>query len=488
MQIDDYQIERSRAIEPLFLRAPHPPGFRRNGRRIVLEARPYQHAGVEFALARNHCLIGDAPGVGKTAQAIMISNAIGAKKTLVVCPASLRLNWWEEIGRWSTIPNVPTYVALKDVSDAHSYVIISYDGLRNPGRLAAILAQHWDHVILDEAHALKDPAGNKRTKAICAPDMLPSVTGRFTLLSGTILPNTPRECYNTCRLLDWNCIEQMSLEAFNDHYYGEGGGMVRSPVWDETLKARVSKVHWSETVRNVPQNLDELQRRLRSRIMVRRLKAQVLPQLPPKQFHLVPLAITADMRAALRHPGWAKVGTLIDMDPEEFAAGVGIDGDVSTARRVLGEAKVGPACDYIDELLHEGIEKLVVAAHHTSVLAVARKRLEKYGLVFMDGGTALTARQARVKQFQEDPKTRIILGQTQVMGFGFTLTAAQDIVLLEPDWVPGIIEQVVDRIHRIGQIGSYVQAHLPVVPGTLDEKVISTAVEKSKNIHLAMDA
>lgn len=478
----DYQIERSRAIEPLFFHAPHPP---------TETPRPYQFAGVEYALARNHCLIGDAPGVGKTAQAILISNAMKAKKTLVVCPASLRLNWEEEIWRWSTVPNVSTYPIAKardGVSDFAAFVIISYDLLRNPAILAALLAQHWDHVVLDEAHALKDPKGNKRTRAICAPDMLPRVTGRFTPLSGTILPNTPRECYNACRLLDWDCIDNMSLEDFNEHYYGEGGGMVRTPVWDETLKARVSKVHWSDTVRNVPQNLDELQRRLRSRIMVRRLKAQVLPQLPPKQFHLAPLAITADMRAALKHPGWARVGQLIEMDPTEFAAGVGVDGEISTARRVLGEAKVGPACDYIDELLHEGIDKLVVSAHHTTVLAVARARLAKYGLVFMDGSTSPNKRQQIVHQFQNDPKIRVILGQTQVMGTGFNLTAAQDIVLIEGDWVPGVMEQMIDRIHRIGQTGSYVQAHIPVVPNSLDERVMAMAINKAQDIHLALDA
>lgn len=482
MSGSDYWVQRSRAIEPSFFRAPHPP---------TEMPREYQQAGVEYALARDHCLIGDAPGVGKTAQAILISNAIKARKTLVVCPASLRLNWEEEIWRWSTVPNVSTYPISKardGVSDFAHYVIISYDLLRNTAILAALLAQRWDHVILDEAHALKDPKGNKRTRVICAPDMLPRVAGRFTLLTGTPMPNQPREAYNACRLLDWDCIDNMSLEDFNEHYYGEGGGMVRTPVWDEKLMAKVSKVHWSDTVRNVPQNLDELQRRLRSKIMVRRLKAQVLPQLPPKQFHLAPLAITPEMKQALRHPGWARVGQLIEMDPAEFAAGVGVDGEVSTARRVLGEAKVGPACDYIDELLHEGIDKLVVSAHHTSVLAVARARLEKYGLVFMDGATAPNKRQAIVHQFQNDPKIRVILGQTQVLGEGHTLTAAQDVVLLEPDWVPGRIEQMVDRIHRIGQTGSYVQAHLPVVPNTLDERVISTAIAKSKDIHLALDA
>ena len=476
--VSDFQVERSRAVAPLFLRAPHPP---------QVTPREYQQAGVEYALARNNCLIGDAPGVGKTAQGILISNAIGARRTLVICPASLRLNWAEEVWRWSVVPNVSTYVIAKasnGVSNTAHYVITSYDLLRNPGILAAILALKWDHAILDEAHAIKDP-DSKRAQIIMSS--LPKAVGRITMLSGTILPNSPKECYNACRLLDWSCIDNMSVHSFTQHYYGEGGGMIRGPVWDEKLQARVSKVHWSENVRNIPQNLDELQHRLRSKIMIRRLKADVLPQLPPKHFHLAPLAITAEMRAALKHPGWARVGQLIDMDPAQFAVAVGVDGAVATARRLLGEAKVGPACDYIDELLHEGIEKIVVSAHHTTVLTVARERLAKYGLVFMDGSTPTGRRQEIVHVFQTDPKVRVILGQTQVLGEGHTLTAAQDVVLLEPDWVPGRIEQMVDRIHRIGQTGAYVQAHLPVVPGQLDEMIIAKAIEKSKSIHLALD-
>jgi SWI/SNF-related matrix-associated actin-dependent regulator 1 of chromatin subfamily A len=479
--ISPYQIERSRATEPLFLRAPY--GH-------LVTPREYQFAGVEFALARNHCLIGDAPGVGKTLQGVMISNAIKARRTLVVCPASLRLNWQSEIWKCSTVTNVNVHVAgtaKQGISNYADYNVISYDLLRNPAIMRAILALSWDHVILDEAHALKDPQGNKRTKAICAPDMLPSVTGRFTLLSGTILPNTPRECYNSIRLLDWNAIDQMSLGEFNEHYYGPGGGMVFSPVWDDALQAKVRKAHWSEEVRNQPRYLDELQGRLRSHIMVRRLKAQVLPQLPQKQFHLVPLATTPEMRAALKHPGWARVGQLTDLNVADFAA-VGVDGAVSTAMRLLGEAKAEPVCDYIDELMAEGVEKLVVAAHHTSVLAVARVRLAKYGLRFMDGGTTMQRRQAAALEFQSDPKVRIILGQTQVIGEGWTLTASQDILAMEPEYVPGRIEQLVDRIHRIGQTGAYVQAHLPVVPGTLDERMIATAVEKAVSIHLALDA
>ena len=466
-----WNVERSRAVAPAFYRAPHPP-----------QMKPYefQMAGVEFALGRDHCLIGDDPGLGKTMMAILISNAIEAERTLVVCPASLRLNWEREIWRWSTLTNVTTYPVLsgKDgVSLAHNYVVVSYDLLRNTGIFEALMAQEWDHLILDEAHYLKDPKGNRRTQVICAPNGLNSVTGRITMLSGTILPNQPIECYNVMRLLDWDSIDRMSLEKFRNTYYELGSGFV-------TIRG---KIQWSNRVRNQPINLADLQHRLRDNIMIRRLKTQVLHELPPKVWHPFPLAITPAMRKALSHPGWKKAEKLYDLDPGAFDHGVPIDGAIATARRELGEAKAPAVADCIDDLLLGGVEKIVVAAWHHSVLDILRERLSKYGLVYMDGRTSAKKKQAAVDAFQERDDVRIILGQMQPLGQGWTLTAAQDVVFCEPDWVPGTNSQTLDRIHRIGQEGGSAIGHIPVVPGSMDERILGTVIQKDIHINEALD-
>jgi SWI/SNF-related matrix-associated actin-dependent regulator 1 of chromatin subfamily A len=479
--VGDYQVERSRAVEPLFYRAPAPPN---------MKPMQYQLAGVEYGLERRHHLFGDAPGLGKTAECILLGNAIEAKHTLVVCPASLRLNWEREIWAWSTIPNVSTYPVLKSsdgVSLDANYVIISYALLANQSILDAILDVRWDHVILDEAHAIKDPKGNTRTRAICAPDCIPSVAGRITLASGTILPNQPLEVYNAARLLNWDAIDRMSLDAFREHYYDLGGGMVRGPVYDPKLQAWSNKLHWSDKVRNVPRNLDELQHRLRKHIMVRRLKEQVLHELPPKQWHTFPLEVTSEMRRALKHPGWAIASRLYEMDPDAFNDGLPVDGAISTARKMLGEAKMPSVAAYIEDLIDGGVDKLVVTAWHTSVLAFLRDKLSKYGLVYMDGSTSAAKKQLAVDQFQSRDDIKIILGQTAVIGEGWTLTRAQDVVLAEPDWVPGRNDQALDRIHRKGQTGDRVIGHIPVVPGTLDERVMATAIRKDVAIYQALD-
>ena len=425
-------------------------------------------------------LFGDAPGLGKTAECIMLGNAIEAQRTLVVCPASLRLNWEREIWAWSTIPNVTTYPVLKSrdgISPDHHYVITSYALLSNPSVLNAIMDLRWDHLILDEAHALKDPKGNKRTQVLCAPDLIPSVVGRITMASGTILPNQPIECYNALRLLNWDAIDRMSLRAFRDYYYELGSGFV-------TIRGQVQ---WSNRVRNVPCNLADLQFRLRKHVMVRRIKEQVLHELPAKQWHPFPLELTAGIRKALKHPGWAEAEKLYEMDVDAFNSGIPVDGAVATARRELGEAKAPSIADYIEQMLLEGTRKIVVSAWHHSVLDLLKERLSKHGLVYIDGGTSAPRKQEVVDQFQTDESIRIILGQMLPLGEGWTLTEAQDVVMAEPDWVPGKNDQLLDRIHRIGQEGDYILGHVPVVPDTLDERILSTAIAKDQNIYRALD-
>lgn len=475
----DEDIEASRAIKPAFFQAPHPENQL---------PKQYQHAGVEYAIQRNHRIIGDAPGVGKTAQGIFLSNAIAAKRTLVVCPASLRLNWEREIRRWSTTDNVTTYPVMKAAdgiaADAH-YTVISYDLLCNPAIFDAIMDARWDHLILDEAHAIKAPKGNQRTRLICAPDALPSVVGTITLLSGTLLPNQPIECYNAIRLCNWDAINRASLEDFRQYYYAEGGGWVRITT---TVDGKTtSELKYSKKVRNVPRRLEDLQYRLRKHLMVRRLKEDVLPELPAKQWRPFPLALTAEIRRALEHPGWSAAEKLYAMNPEAFNTTLPIDGAISTARLELGLAKVDATIDYIEDLLESGVEKIVVGGWHIAVLAMLKAALAKYGLVYMDGRTSDAAKQRAVDSFQQDPKTRVILGQMLPLGEGWTLTAAKDVVIAEPFWVPGKNEQLADRCHRLGQRDN-VQVHIPVVPGTLDERILGSTIEKDRNIHRALDA
>ena len=477
-----FEISRSWATEPLYFRAPWPVDG-------DVQPRNFQHAAVEYALRRRNCIIGDAPGVGKTAESILIGNAIGAKHTLVVCPASLRLNWEREIWTWSTVPNVRTYPVLKSsdgVDTGANYVIISYNLLQNKSILKALESRTWDHMIFDEAHKVKEFNGNITTR-IVGGNLAP-LAGRITWATGTLLPNQPRECYNAMRILDWESIDNASQETFVQMYYAEGGGYVRRPTLDPATGVVRNKLTYATNVRNEPCNLEDLQTRLRSRLMIRRLKEDILHELPEKQWHLIPTPISAEMKAAMRHDGWGTAQQLFDMDPDAFDHGLPVDGAISTVRRLLGESKAPFVAEYVQELLNEGVNKIVVGAWHRSVLEFLREKLSPNGLVYMDGTTSAKRKQAAVDDFQNRSDIRVILGQVSPMGEGWTLTAAQDVVAAEPDWTPGRNEQLFDRVHRQGQVGGSVTCHMPVVPGTLDEKIVSAVVSKSQHIHEALDA
>lgn len=179
---------------------------------------------------------------------------------------------------------------------------------------------------------------------------------------------------------------------------------------------------------------------------------------------------------------------MYEMDPGAFDAGVPVDGAISTARLLLGEAKAPAVADYIDDLMDSGVRKLVVAAWHHTVLEYLYARLKRYGITYMDGRTSDRKKDQAVQEFQNNDKVGIILGQMLPMGEGHTMTAAQDAVLAEPFWVPGKNDQLLDRIHRFGQKGNYLIGHVPVVPGTMDERILNTAISKDQSIHLALDA
>jgi len=426
---------------------------------------PYQEAGVAYALDRRHALLGDQPGLGKTAQAIVIANEMGAKRVLVVCPAAVRLQWANAIRSWS-IQHRPSIYPIQKASDGMSpvagWTIISYDLAR--GSLRTTLERGgWDYVILDEAHYLKTPEA-LRTRALFGggEDHWPGITanvGKIVALTGTPLPNRPRECYTIARSLCWDALDWMSYEQFtyrfNPSYLG----------------------------REMVGRLPELQNRLRCNLMVRRLKSEVLSQLPEVRYELSYVETTAEVRRVLH------AEAMIDIDPTDLSGtNMAIQGEVSTVRREMGEAMAPQVVAHVKDALDGGVDKLVLFAHHRSVMDHLEEHLGRYGLVRIDGATSPANRAIRIRQFMHNGDVRIILGNLQSMGTGVDglQEVASLVIFAEASWVPGENHQAVDRLHRIGQ-RSAVLARFMVAEGSFAERVLGTAIGKERNIHDALD-
>jgi SWI/SNF-related matrix-associated actin-dependent regulator 1 of chromatin subfamily A len=442
------------------------------------EAWPFQNAGVEYALNRRNTLFGDVPGLGKTVQFIGYCNEIEAKRVLVVCPASIRLQWARMIRRWSTMPwpyNVYTILKGRDGVHPHAaWTVISYELARQAGIGEALSKLRWDVIGLDEAHYVKT-VDAARTRAIFGGGeerhfaALASRAEAVHCLTGTPLPNRPREAYVLADGICPDAIGFMSEDAFRQRF----NPAIR--LYDD----RHDRWYIDErTGRH-----SELQARLRANFMVRREKAAVMTQLKIPEYDLIRLEEDGPIRAAL------KAERLLGIDPDHLPGPTDpIFGEISTIRKQMGVAMAPHAADYVEMLLLGGEEKIVVYGWHIEVLNIIQAKLRRYGVVRIDGSTSPTQKESRVNAFRTDPAVRVIMGNLMSLGTG--TDGLQDVcgraVLAEPDWVPGNNIQCVDRLDRGGQTRT-VLADFLVVPGSLSEKILGKAITKLDTVDKVLD-
>jgi SWI/SNF-related matrix-associated actin-dependent regulator 1 of chromatin subfamily A len=444
------------------------------------ELAGFQKAGVSYALGRRNTIFGDVPGLGKTMQAICFANEIGAKRVLVICPANIRLQWMSKIRVWSTMrwPYViyPIMHGRHGVHPNAAWTVVSYDLARTAAIGKALAKGTYDLIILDEAHYLKT-IDTHRTRAVFGGgegrhfEPLAERAGAILALTGTPLPNRPREAYTLLRGMNFDAIDWMSEDRFTKRF--------NPSVKGETPDGRIYIDE--RTGRH-----GELQSRLRGNLMVRRMKhgpGGVSPQLKLPIFDIVQMEETGAVKQALA------AECLLDIDPENLeGADTTVLGQIATVRRLMGLAIAPQAADYIQMLLEGGEEKLVVFAWHRQVLDLIQQRLGKYGVIRIDGSTGSDKKQLLVDAFVDGTGARLLIGNLLSLGTGTDRLqlVADHAVLVEPDWTPGNNQQAVDRLDRMGQEGQ-VQADFLVAPGSILEKILASALRKNLTVHKALD-
>ena len=452
------------------------------------ELLPFQKAGVAYALSREGTLIGDEMGLGKTVQAIAFANKVAARTILVVAPASLLLNWRNEINKWQTL-DLPVHVIRPGSlwqPRAEGWFIINYDILiKYETQLRAL---EWDVFVMDECHYVKNNQA-KRTKLLVGGGrgenkVEPLRAKRKLLLTGTPIMNRPNELWTLVHYLDptrWNSWGQFARRYCGA--YSNGYGL-------ETSGAS---------------NLDELQARLRETVMVRRVKADVLKELPAKRRQVVTLDV-ADETVRQLVDEENRIHDEIERRREEAnyeaqqaeAAGdeaayknavaklKQVDGfaftEMSRIRHEVALAKVPQVIEHLENTTG----KVLVFAHHRDVVAKLVEALASEGVVSITGDTENEDRQPIVARFQTDPAIRFFVGNMKAAGVGLTLTASSHVVFAELDWTPSNISQAEDRAHRIGQSESVTVQHL-VLDGSLDSKMAKMVVAKQAVIDQALD-
>lgn len=417
---------------------------------------PYQEEGIEFARPRPACLFGDEMGLGKTIQAIGWLNCHPEIETvLVVCPATLKINWRRELDKWLISPCIEV-------------TIINYDQLHKLD-----YDKEYDVAILDEAHYIK----NKRARRseFCRQIQ---AKNKFAL-TGTPILNRPIELWH---ILHWLVPELWPAESYM-RYAIRYCGAHRERV------NRAGKMVW---VMDGATHLDELKMHL-SYLMIRRLKQDVLKELPAKRRQLIELPMNGIsdnaqlmMKEALAIAHVMRIETLYADDVRALESKLQVAWQqMSELRHQVGLLKVPMAID----LIHDAVEasgKVVVFAHHRDVIAALNDALVDYRPAVIHGGTPQAARQDAVDRFQNDPNVKVFIGQIQAAGVGITLTASSHVIFVELDWTPGIVSQAEDRCHRIGQHQSVLVQHL-VLEGSLDAHMAKTILRKQGVIEKALN-
>lgn len=487
---------------------------------LRLEPRPYQRAGIAYAVAARRCFIADPMGLGKTPMGIGSLHVAGAWPALIVCPVKIRTNWCRELQRWlpegtriaAVVP--PSTSKEEQIRLRHAgfsvhvgqprygadVYVTGYPLLHTQVRAWATIGLRA--LVLDESHycrtldqiglcplcghpmqrnlTCKGPEGHmfkhdeqrhvyKVLWTRAAKDIAAAIPddGMVLCLSGT--PNKSRST---------DYIPQLDILGRLDEFGGRDG-----------FKAR-----WG-----AGKDLDELNRQLRATCYVRRSKAEVLPDLPPLDrreyvVDLPPAARAEYDRIEADFLEWIaerarKVAEDLGVDPGTAAWEAKMRAlaaenlvRITVLRQAAALAKLEMAGEWVEEFQSEPDRKLIVFAHHRAVIDALR---ERFGCDSIDGSTANVA--AVVDRFQTDPETRVLVVGIMAGGVGLTLTAAEDMLFLEQAWTPGDLDQAEARCYgRVNDAHGATATYL-LASGTIDDDMWGLLGKKRVQFHLAAD-
>lgn len=447
---------------------------------IALDPRPYQRAGIAYALESNRTFIADDQGLGKTMQAQAVVEIRQAYPALVLCKAKLRSNWRNEINL--TLPDRKVQVLHSQtpfpIDPDADFVVINYDvldfwadDLITHG-FQALIIDESQYVKNHETRTMKDdegivvrdergkPVREYKTNRVRATkrvaDSLPD-EAPVLLLTGTAMMNRPIELAPQLdimgRLDEFGGFFRFAKRYADAHNNGYG--------WDFSGSS----------------NRSELREKLRSRCLVRRLKKDVLDELPEKD----------------RIYTWLELNGELAAYDQAFEDGPG-DGEaatmawMSTLRRLVGEAKVPSAIEWIEDFLDvedsEETPSLVVFAHHIAVQHAIADHLGDRAVTIFSGDSDADVDDAKTRfQAGEVP---VLVGSLEAASEGHTLTRAHDVLMVERAWTPKREEQAEDRTHRLGQT-EQVTIHYLLASGTIDEEVSELVDDKRAIINEIQD-
>ena len=416
---------------------------------------PFEHQkeAIVKLVSNKKYILADDMGLGKTSSAIMASINLKLKKILIICPASLKVNWKREIENYSD--ESVGIVEGKKWEDG-KYVIVNYDILKNfhslpkdSNKNTQILDSNFDLVIIDEAHYASNGKA-QRTKLV---NNLTTKIERLWLLSGTPMTSRPMNYYNLLKLVESRVAHNWINYV---RRYCDGKQIFRGyrKIW----------LTFGAT------NLEELRDRTNDKVL-RRLKEDVL-DLPDK--------IITPIHMELKSKSYEdEMGEYLDWKRQHRGSGLSIQlAKLMKVRQIIALEKVKETIQLIEQCLQQD-KKVIVFTNFTEPLLILQEKYKKESVI-LNGSMKKEDRQESVDRFQNDDKVRVFIGNVKAAGVGITLTAAEVVIFNDLSFVPSDMSQCEDRAFRIGQ-DKKVSCLYPIYDNTI-ERSIYELVNKKKSV------
>ena len=424
---------------------------------ILGDLFPFQKAGVAFIEDRNgRALLADEMGLGKSLQSIVHTQLHPEKSpVLVICPATLKINWQREFEKWTGIKSYIINSKDNNVNIPKNYkvYIINYDIVEKKKELLTGLK--FQIAILDECHRLK----NTKTKWTKAVNEIAVNIPHIIAITGTPILNRPIEIYNVAKLL--------SPKDFGNY-------------WEfATRYCGMTRTRWGIDVSGAT-NIDELAIKLRSTIMVRREKKDVLAELPDKTRIVIPLEVDLKEYKKVEDD---LVNYLIENKSKTALQAIAVSqveqlAKVEYCKQEAVKAKLESFVEWVKNIQEEN-KKLVIFAHHIEFIDKLMSELKSYNSVSIVGSMKQEDRQKSIDTFQNDPDCKIIVCSIKAAGVGITLTASSYVAFLELGWTPADHDQAEDRCHRIGQKNN-VTCYYFLAENTIEQDIFKLIQAKRK--------
>lgn len=433
--------------------------------------KDHQKIAVRTLLENDKFILADDMGLGKTTSAIIAAVEGNFKKILVVCPASLKLNWKREIGYYDKKSKIS--VVSGNNWETGRWTIVNYDILSNfhhtPRKgvkisdlpISPIDYAGFDLVIADEAHYLKN-SNSARTKIF--NDFSSRIQRRW-FLTGTPITNKPIDFYNLLNLcespISQNWVFYVKKYCDGKRFYKKGTDKKQQ--------------YW---VADGASNLDDLNIKTKD-LVLRRLKGKDLPLKTVK-----PIFLDMEQHSILYQQYINEY--VKDVENQETVKPVSLSDHLTKLikiRQLLSYDKIQYTIDLAEDLIENGKKVIIFSVFKDTIRTI----YDYFGskAVIVDGSVSKEKRQAAVDAFQTDKKIKVFCGNIVAAGVGLTLTEAEVVIFNDLDWVPANHAQAEDRAHRIGQVNDVHVVYM-LFDDTLDTMMYDSLDRKKRIISQIM--